>query len=309
MQVIRTSLLIMKLKIILLTLFIALLFSKSYGQIIKNVIAEQSGNTLIIYYSLLSDTPCEVTFSVSSDDGKTWINPTKGLTGDVGNYVSPGNLSIRWEVFDDQEELVSNHVKFKVAAQNVAAPISDAIVGIQVWSAVNLNVNRFRNGDIIPEARTSEEWRSAGDKRQPAWCYYGNDPQNGRQYGKLYNWYAVNDPRGLAPLGYHIPSEAEWTLLSNNLGGPEVAGGKLKSIQGWSKGGNGTDNYRFDARPGGFRDYYGGFDDIGYGGNWWSSSEYGTDDAWCRSLFFDYDDANRDNFNKHFGFSVRCIRD
>ena len=94
----------------------------------------------------------------------------------------------------------------------------------------NLDVATFRNGDPIPEAKSNEEWQKAGENKQPAWCYYDNDPKNGAIYGKLYNWYAVNDPRGLAPSGYHIPSDAEWTKLTDFLGGKTVAGDKMKSM-------------------------------------------------------------------------------
>ena len=74
-------------------------------------------------------------------------------------------------------------------------------IATQIWAAANLNVGTFRNGDSIPEARTHQEWAAAGEAGKPAWCYYNNDPANGLRYGKLYNWYAVNDPRELAPAG------------------------------------------------------------------------------------------------------------
>ncbi len=106
-------------------------------------------------------------------------------------------------------------------------------IGTQVWMSKNLDVAKFRNGDPIPEAKTDEEWYKAVKNKQPAWCYYENDPANGAKYGKLYNWYAVNDSRGLAPVGYHIPSDAEWTQLTDYLGGRDVAGGKMKSTTGW----------------------------------------------------------------------------
>ena len=106
-------------------------------------------------------------------------------------------------------------------------------IGTQVWMTKNLDVATFRNGDPIPQAKTDEEWEKAGENEQPAWCYYNNDPANGAKYGKLYNWYAVNDSRGLAPSGYHIPSDAEWTRLTDFLGGEKVAGPKMKSKSGW----------------------------------------------------------------------------
>ena len=79
-------------------------------------------------------------------------------------------------------------------------------IGTQLWIASNLNVSHFRNGDPIPEAASAAEWKQAAEDKRPAWCYYNNDPVNGRTYHKLYNWYAVNDPRGLAPYGWHVPS-------------------------------------------------------------------------------------------------------
>lgn len=90
---------------------------------------------------------------------------------------------------------------------------SDVKIGKQIWMTKNLDVAKFRNGDVIPEARTKDEWREAGEKQLPAWCYYDNNPEKGKIYGKLYNWYAVNDERGLAPIGYHIPSKNEWEKL------------------------------------------------------------------------------------------------
>ncbi|MDB9702101.1 fibrobacter succinogenes major paralogous domain-containing protein [Flavobacteriales bacterium] len=104
-------------------------------------------------------------------------------------------------------------------------------IGTQVWMTKNLDVSTFRNGDPIPQAKTNEEWKNA---RGPAWCYYENDPVNGTKYGKLYNRFAINDARGLAPQGYHIPSKVEWIKLTDYLGGRgPSAKTKLKSARGW----------------------------------------------------------------------------
>ncbi len=100
-------------------------------------------------------------------------------------------------------------------------------IGTQVWMTKNLDVSTFRNGDPIPEAKTNEEWIKAGEEGKPAWCYYNNDTVYGRKYGKLYNWYAVNDARGLAPSGYHVPTDTEWGTLETFLGND--AGTKMKS--------------------------------------------------------------------------------
>ena len=131
-------------------------------------------------------------------------------------------------------------ITFLFAQINYAQTVT---IGKQVWMTKNLNVDKFRNGDSIPQAKTYEEWEAAGENKQPAWCYYDNDPANGAKYGKLYNFFAVNDSRGLAPTGYHIPSDEEWTKLTDYLGGSSAAGTKMKSASGWksiTRGGSKT---------------------------------------------------------------------
>jgi len=192
------------------------------------------------------------------------------------------------------------------ALQSIAQTVT---IGTQVWMTKNLDVSTFRNGDPIPQAKTDEEWVKAGDNKQPAWCYYENDPANGAKYGKLYNWYAVSDSRGLAPVGYHVPSDAEWEKLVDYLGGEGKAGDKMKSKQGWAEDGNGTNSSGFSGLPGGTRYNYGAFIYIGEYGYWWSFTENNTNDAWNCYLSFNYGDVSRNNLNKEEGFSVRCLRD
>ncbi len=188
---------------------------------------------------------------------------------------------------------------------------NEVTIGKQVWMTENLNVDAFRNGDAIPEAKTYEEWRKAGQNKQPIWCYYDNDTNNGTKYGKLYNWYAVNDPRGLAPKGWHIPSDAEWNKLTFFLGGEHVAGEKMKSTSGWQDSGNGSNDSGFSGLPGGNRNYGGPFSFylIGFTGYWWSSTENNTSNAWLRLLNNKDGDVGRNEGNKGYGFSVRCLRD
>ena len=185
----------------------------------------------------------------------------------------------------------------------------EVTIGKQVWMTQNLNVDKFRNGDPIPQAKTDEDWEKAGTDGKPAWCYYDNDPKNGIKYGKLYNWYAVNDSRGLAPAGWHIPTDAEWTILSDYLGGKDAAGTKMKSTIGWAKNGNGTNSSGFSGLQGGNRGYDGAFYNIGYIGNWWSSTENDSNNAWFRNLNYFNGNVYRNNLNKAYGFSVRCLRD
>ena len=111
-------------------------------------------------------------------------------------------------------------------------------IGTQIWMSENLDVDRFQNGDIIPQAKTREEFEKAKSKQKPTWCYYDgrkiqDDPTNGEKYGKLYNWYAVNDKRGLAPKGFRISSEDDWAILGNYLGGLKFAAGFLKTSESW----------------------------------------------------------------------------
>lgn len=106
-------------------------------------------------------------------------------------------------------------------------------IGNQQWNVKNLTVNTFRNGDLIPEVNSEEDLIKASENRQPAWCYYNYDPILGGHFGKLYNWYAVNDPRGLAPKGWHIPCQQEWDTLISFLGGHQLANMKMKSTYGW----------------------------------------------------------------------------
>jgi len=187
-------------------------------------------------------------------------------------------------------------------------------IGNQLWMAENLNVSTFRNGDPIPEARTAEEWKSAGENKRSAWCYYDNDPANGEKYGKLYNWYTVNDPRGLAPLGWHVPSHEEWSELTQylELGGEEKAGAKMKSKNGWLHNGNGTNSSGFAGLPGGYRDSDGAFLDVGELGEWLSSGEYtdyGVNNAWHINLRYINGFVFSPSPPKDFGCSIRCIKD
>jgi uncharacterized protein (TIGR02145 family) len=127
------------------------------------------------------------------------------------------------------------------------------IIGSQEWMVKNFNVRTFRNGDTIPEMKTDEEWMTASENRLPACCFFDNFAANGRKYGKLYNWFAVNDARGLAPEGWHVPDDTEWEQLIAVSGGKTVAGGKLKSIFDWDWDGNGSNETGFNGLPGCYR--------------------------------------------------------
>jgi uncharacterized protein (TIGR02145 family) len=201
-----------------------------------------------------------------------------------------------------------------IGGSNDELSIKKVTIGNQVWMAENLNVEEFRNGDAIPEAKSDEEWRKAGDTRQPAWCYFDNEPANGERYGKLYNWFAVNDSRGLAPEGWHIPTEAEWSELIKHLGGTNEACNKLKFISGWGKdydghSGNGTNESGFSCLPGGFRNPVGRFAVLGQCGYWWFSGELGSNKAGNINMSSYIYSLDYDGVSKKDGLSVRCLKD
>jgi uncharacterized protein (TIGR02145 family) len=182
--------------------------------------------------------------------------------------------------------------------------------GKQVWQTKNLDVDRFRNGDPILEARTAEEWKAAGERKEPAWCYYDNETENGKKYGKLYNWYAVNDSRGLAPQGWHIPTDEEWTTLIDYLGGEEVAGGKMKTVSGWLNPNlSATNESGFSGLSGGLRfDNDGSFSGLGQTGYWWSSTISYSTVGLDRILYDSSPYVTRYQVDFPAGLSIRCLR-
>ena len=182
-------------------------------------------------------------------------------------------------------------------------------IGGQIWMSENLNVSHFRNGDSIPEVRTPEDWEKAGKEQKPAWCYYDNNPENNSKFGKLYNWYAVNDPRGLAPAGWHIPDDVEWKKMTESLGGGMKAIQKMKSKTDWPSSSTGNNESGFSALPGGYRYDYGFFYSAGLFGVWWSSPAESVSFAWLFYQIHHFGKAFRYFPNKAFGFSVRCVKD
>lgn len=181
-------------------------------------------------------------------------------------------------------------------------------IGTQTWSVSNLQVNHFRNGDAILEAESDEAWVKAGSDSKPAWCYFNNDSTLENTYGKIYNWFAVNDTRGLADSGWHIPSDAEWNGLIDILGGPDSAGSKMRSKQGWNNEANGNNSSGFTGLPAGYRYNNGAFKGMGEYASWWSSSAMESSGAWYRYLSTKEDRLNRTFSDQRDGFSVRCIK-
>lgn len=183
------------------------------------------------------------------------------------------------------------------------------VIGTQQWMSKNLEVAFYRNGDPIPQVTDGNIWVGL---KTGAWCYYDNDSTQGAKYGKLYNWYAVNDSRGLAPQGWHIPSDAEWATLETTLGGSSLAGGKMKeagTIIWGSPNTGGNNNSGFAGLPGGYRFPFGIFTSPSSYGGWWSATENLTNTAWYRLLGYNIVNLSRFDPAKAHGFSIRCVRD
>jgi uncharacterized protein (TIGR02145 family) len=190
------------------------------------------------------------------------------------------------------------------------------VIGTQEWMAENLKTSIYRNGNAIANVTDNNQWSGL---TTGAFCYYNNDSQYDCPYGKLYNWYAVGDPRNVCPTGWHVPTDAEWSVLINYLdpnadGGnnSNVAGGKLRSpgLEYWLS----TDLYAtnesgFSGLPASIRTSDETFQGIGFLGDWWSSTEADAANAWDRYFQADNSNCFRSSYGKKNGLSVRCLRD
>jgi uncharacterized protein (TIGR02145 family) len=187
------------------------------------------------------------------------------------------------------------------------------VINGKQWMKGNLNVSKYRNGDIIPEVTDMTQWDAI---TTGAWCYYKNDTANGTIYGKLYNWYAINDPRGLAPLGWHIPTEPEWKSLTDFLGGPTLAGMKLRDIGDlWSTSSvMATNQAGFSALPAGYgyltynytpADQV--FNSLGDVAFWWSATSTSTNTAYSLNVNLN-NSVTRSAILKKTALSVRCVK-
>jgi uncharacterized protein (TIGR02145 family) len=269
-------------------------------------------------YGCTNNTACNYNSTATQDDGSCHY---------IGSPCNDGNSN----TFDDvyNESCVCGGTAATCGAPNIHNPdltygtmtdqegntYKTIVIGTQEWMAENLNTSIYRNGDAIPTSLDNAAWQNT---TSGAWAYYNNGSSYACPYGKLYNWYTCVDARQLCPTGWHVPTDAEWTVLTDYLGGAAVAGGKMKTI-GNIEAGTGlwyspnvgpTNSSGFAGVPGGSRFYDGTYNDIGNYGFWWSSSdEEGSSGAWSRGLVYEFGSANSYNDSKYFGFSVRCLRD
>jgi uncharacterized protein (TIGR02145 family) len=183
-------------------------------------------------------------------------------------------------------------------------------IGTQVWMAENLKTTKYLNGDLIGTTTPAALDLSGEDTPEYQWAYNG-DENNVAVYGRLYTWYAATDSRNVCPEGWHLPNKIEMTKLTDYLGGDTIDGKKLKETgtTHWISPNTGATNESgFTALPGGYHGYGGTFYFIGYAGYWWSATEFDTDNAWYRGLYYNGIYEHNLSNNKKVGFSVRCIK-
>lgn len=240
-----------------------------------------------------------VKLEYSTDSGLNWETITESAKG----------LSYKWHVPKTPSDSCLARVTYIPA---FPCDVGDVVVFDQTWMGCNLDVDHYRNGDIIPEVQDPQEWINL---TTGAWCYYNNDPDYGKIFGKIYNWYALNDPRGLAPAGWRISESADWIKLMNNLAGWKLAGGKIKSTgtiansDGMWNGNNdgATNESGLTAFPGGLRNIGGTFSGMNNYGFWWVPGGLHNKG----DLFYLYSGSSElfhDQYLKYCGLSVRCIK-
>jgi uncharacterized protein (TIGR02145 family) len=255
-----------------------------------------------------------IALTTKTIDGSGTAAFTSSITGLVANTA----YYVRAYATNSNGTAYGNEVSLTTLQNTTVTPLPNVTIGTQIWQSTNLDVITYRDGTPIPQVTDPTQWANL---TTGAWCYYNNDTANGTTYGKLYNWYAVagihdtntNTPnKVLAPQGWHIPSDTEWTTLTTFLGGESVAGGKMKSTGTslWlSPNTAATNESGFTAIPGGVRSIDNVFTDIRVLGSWWSSTVNITSEAWYRYLVTDLGNINRNDGSLYLGLSVRCVKD
>jgi uncharacterized protein (TIGR02145 family) len=245
-----------------------------------------------------------ISLSTKTVDGVSLANFSSSLTGLLANtkyYVRAYASNAIGTAYGNE---------LSITTQPPAAILPSVTICNQVWMSSNLNVSQYRNGDVIPQVTDPTQWKNM---TTGAWCYYNNDSSNGAIYGKLYNWYAVNDPRGLAPQGWHVSTTNEWSTLTTCLGGDQVAGGPLKETgtSHWNSPNLGATNATgFTALPGGSRNGTNGvFDYKGIFADWWVSNTNNINSPTDHILSYNYIWVSSLGPYKNEGLSIRCVKD
>ncbi len=206
-----------------------------------------------------------------------------------------------------------NQVSFTTLQANTIADYDGNMyqvitIGTQTWMKENLKTTHYMNGDAISNISDNAQWSA---QTSGACCSYTNNSANINTYGLLYNWYAVNDVRNIAPTGWHVPTDNDWQILSIYLGGSNTAGDKLKEsgTTHWATGNTGNNSSGFTAFAGGYRTNTGSFGDMGNTAGFWTATLYTATNSWSRSLVCTASFISRNSFIKSYGYSVRLVKD
>ena len=251
-------------------------------------------------YAMKADTTLKTNISDVGNEGDMLY-----FSGSKWNKLSKGNQGDFLRVNEVGLPTWQSFAGFATDIDGNSYPLVK--IGNQFWFQENLKTSKYNDGTLITEVTDNTEWSNL---TTGAWCNYNNNISYDSIYGKLYNWYAVETGK-LCPLGFHVPTDEEWTLLTDYLGGESVAGGKLKEVGTvhWNSPNEGaTDEVGFTALPGGCSDS-GSFGTVRYAGYWWSATPSFSNLSWARGLYNDSANVNRGNSNKINGFSVRCLWD
>lgn len=279
----------------------------SISAICGGVISDDEGATVTVRGVCWSTGITPTIADSKTTDGTGAGSFTSNITGLSGNttyYVRAYATSSDGTGYGSAMAFTTNPVVTDVDG-NV---YNTVIIGTQLWMVENLKVTHFRNGDAIPNVTDATTWSNL---TTGAYCDYANTPANSNDYGKIYNFYAVSDSRNICPTGWHVPSDAEWSVLTNYYSGESIAGASLKETgySHWQTPNIGATNVSgFTALPGGYCDYSGNFQNIGTDGYWWTSTENGDYD-WDRSIDYNSIGVTRGSDYSKLGFSVRCLKD
>ena len=260
-------------------------------------------------YSDLSGSPASISDFALNANSKNITNVADPVNAqDVVTKAYVDELIIRTmnDFAGENETFVSLTTGWLKDIEENSYPIVK--IGSQWWMASNLRTRKYANNHEITLLTDNAQWNTT---TEGAWSVYDNNNTHLNPYGRLYNWYAVSDSRNVCPAGWHVPTDAEWTTLTNLLGGLPFAGGKLKGIGTtyWNSPNTGaTNEVGFNALPGGFRLTSGSFTGIKDFGRWWSATENGTN-GWYRHAAYNSTEVIRNSLSKNMGYPVRCVRD
>ncbi len=266
----------------------------------------------------------QLRFNWDWENDGTWDVTNSTTYNPTHQFSLPGLYTVKLKVTDSRNLFDESTKSVSTFETGTVTDIDGNVyltvkVGNQWWMAENLKVTRYRNGDAIPNVRDNPDWL---DLTTAAYCVYNNDDGLWEIYGLLYNWYAVDDSRNLAPSGWHVPVEEEWKELEMYLGMSQLAvigtgwrgtdeGSKMKDANYWYGSPLSTTNESgLSVLPGGYRyGTTGTYNEVRRAGFLWSATDYSTNYAWGRYLFFDNLNVNREYHYKRYGFSVRCVKD